>query len=222
MTRKDIDLRYLVGQDVLDQGSRPTCVTFASSAAHEALRTAGGGRQEHLAPEALWWQATHAGVASYNGMVLGDVAPALDGHGQPVLFSWPYNPDLGAGTEDPPIGLSGPPWKRAQLQPLSLAHDGVEEPIETELAQSHPVILIVEVTDEFHLPDEQGIVNTPNVRATAAGYHAVACVGVATHPSRGRLLLIKNSWGPSWGLGGYCWLPIDYVDGFAVQAATII
>ncbi|MPV35976.1 C1 family peptidase [Georgenia subflava] len=219
--RKDVDLRRLVGHDVLDQGSRPTCVAFATSAAHEALQDGQSNPTQHLAPEALWWQATAAGNTSNKGMILNNIGSALSGHGQPDLISWPYNLSLGAGTEGPPAGLDEPPWRRARLKNVPLHHDGIENLLEDELARSRPVVLIVEVTDEFHVPGDDGIVAIPDVRATAGGYHAVTCVGAASHPVQGRLLLIKNSWGTVWGLGGYCWLPMEYLIGFAVQAATI-
>ena len=217
--RADIDLREFVGSDVLDQGHRPTCVSFASSTTHEALQEPTQAA-EHFAPEALWWQATLAGHTSADGMVLNCAGPALAQHGQPSLTSWPYNPSLGAGTEDPPVGVA-PPWRRAQLRSVRLLHDGIEDPLEGELARFRPVILIIELTYEFSFPGDGGIVKVPDVRVGAGGYHAVTCVGAATHPALGRLLLVKNSWGIEWGIGGYCWLPTGYLTGFAVQAAIV-
>jgi len=218
----DIDLRGLVGSDVLDQGYRPTCIAFASSAAHEALLGTPHQPSQHLAPEALWWHATRVGMTSCDGMVLGDIEFALKGPGQPDLALWPYNPTLGAGTEEPPDDLADPPWHRARLEGLPLCHDGVERALEDALQGSHPVILIVEVTDEFHTPDVDGIVAIPEVTASAGGYHAVVCVGAATHPVHGRLLLVKNSWGTDWGRGGYCWLPVEYLIAFAGEAALVM
>ncbi|MEW5705145.1 MAG: hypothetical protein AB1781_11265 [Pseudomonadota bacterium] len=36
-----------------------------------------------------------------------------------------------------------------------------------------------------------------------------------------RHLLIRNSWGDGWGLGGYAWLPVAYLESFAVQAGLV-
>lgn len=218
----DIDLRPLLGPDVLDQGFRPTCVAMAASAANEGLRSVHRTPAAHLAPEALWWRSTNAGLTSEDGMLLGDVGEALEGPGQPELQDWPYNPNLGAGTEQPPSALPAPPWNRAQMRMLELHHDGLETLLEAALRDRCPVILIVEVTDEFYRLDEAGILSVPDVRGYAGGYHAVVCVGAVTHPTRGRLLLIKNSWGAEWGLGGYAWLPLGYLVAFVVQAAVVL
>lgn len=191
--RADIDLRSRVGSHVLDQGYRPTCVAFAASCAHEARQDI-GSEPAHFAPEALWWQATTAGLTSVDGMVLDDVGDALSVYGQPDLAVWPYDPNLRGATEGPPAVVV-PPWRRARLRAVPLQHYRVEESIEDELALSHTVVLVVEVADEFYVPGPGGIVRVPDVRAGAGGCHAVTCVGAATHPALGRLLLIKNSWG---------------------------
>jgi C1A family cysteine protease len=217
MQRADIDLRHLVGAEVLDQGTRPTCVPFAASAAHEAARTRNGAQAEHLSPDAIWSYCVCNGKASDDGMVLIDASPALIDDGQPLLTHWPYEVADVAKPED----LEAPPWHRANLTALSLAHDAEEARIEDALTAGQPVILIVEVTDEFLNPDEDGVIAIPDIRSGHGGYHAVTCVGAATHPVAGRHLLIKNSWGDEWGLGGYAWLPVGYLEGFAAEAAVI-
>lgn len=218
--RQDIDLRSSLGPDILDQQHRPLCVAFAVSGAHEAHRTLAGATPEHLAPEAIWWHCSSQGQTSDAGMLLLDADPALRGPGQPVLAHWPYEPTLGDGTQDPPDGLT-PPWNQAGLTSLPLAHDGTEDRIEESLESGIPVVLIIEVTDEFRTPDEDGIIAVPDLRVDEGGYHAVACVGAFTHPVHGRLLLIKNSWGTRWAADGYGWLPIQYLIAFGAQAAIV-
>jgi C1A family cysteine protease len=40
------------------------------------------------------------------------------------------------------------------------------------------------------------------------GGHAVCCVG---YDQTRRAFLVRNSWGPSWGMAGYFWMPFDYL-----------
>lgn len=218
--RPNIDLRSSLGPDVLDQQHRPLCVAFAVSGAHEAHRTFSGARQEHLAPEAIWWHCNTLGLTSDAGMLLLDADVALRGPGQPDLESWPYDPTLGNGTEDPPNGIT-PPWYQAELVPLPLEHDGIEDRLEESLEAGTPVVLVIEVTDDFRTPDEDGVIGVPDLRTDEGGYHAIICVGAFTHPTHGRLLLIKNSWGVNWAIDGYGGLPVEYLVAFGAQAATI-
>lgn len=220
--RPAVDLRELVDPTIVTQGPRPLCVPFALSVGHEAARTHGGGSEpEPLAPEPIWRYCAVRGQTGADGMVVDDAAAALLAEGQPPLEQWPYNHRLGIGTEDPPSGIDAPPWWTAVLRQLHLAHDGVEDELEDFLTAGTPVLLLAEVTDEFVEPDEEGFVTMPNLRAAAGDYHAVVCVGAATHGSRGRHLLVRNSWGEYWGAGGYGWLPVAYLIAFVPYAAIV-
>lgn len=222
--RPPVDLRPLLGPDLTAQGPRPICVPIAVSAGHEAARAshaAPGVPPDPLAPEAIWWYCSGLGQTSAQGLLLLDAGLALAQTGQPPLSTWPYNPGLGTGTQPPPAAAGQPPWHTAQLRELALAHDGAEDELENALATRMPVVLIVEVTDELDNADADGHIDIPNLRVPPGDYHAVTVVGAATHPQRGRLLLIRNSWGEYWGAGGYGWLPVTYLIAFASQAAVI-
>ena len=53
-----------------------------------------------------------------------------------------------------------------------------------------------------------GIVKLPNKSEKDLGGHAVVCVGYDRPNKR---FMVRNSWGSSWGLEGYCWLPYAYL-----------
>jgi hypothetical protein len=65
--------------------------------------------------------------------------------------------------------------------------------------------------DNFQ-PDADGVIPYPG-RGSGGG-HAVLCYGCEPDPNRpGKwLLLIRNSWGVGWGLGGNCKIPEDHFD----------
>jgi C1A family cysteine protease len=53
-----------------------------------------------------------------------------------------------------------------------------------------------------------GLVPLPAAHESMLGGHAVLLVG---YDHERKLFKVRNSWGPSWGDGGYFWMPYDYV-----------
>lgn len=216
--RRDVDLRPLLPPTVPTQGHRPLCLPFALTGAHDALRQ---GARTPFAPESVWWRCAQLGQTTRYGVLLDHAGGALADVGQAAAAVWPYNPTLGYGTEDPPTACGQPPWQRADWQRVRLARDGIEDDIQDVLATSRPIVLVIEVTDEFEQPAPDGRIDVPPITTPAGDYHAVLVVGAATDPVHGRRLLIRNSWGPAWGAGGYGWLPLPYLVAFAAQAAVV-
>lgn len=216
--RPGIDLRPLLPLAVPTQGMRPLCLPFALTGAHDARQYGAGAP---FAPEPIWWRCTQLGQTAPEGLLLEDAGQALADVGQTAAADWPYNPTLGWGTENPPAGCGPPPWRRATWTQLGLAHDGVEDAIEDMLMASRPVVLVVEITDEFEYPQQDGHIAVPPITAASGDYHAVLVVGAAADLVHGRRLLVRNSWGPTWGAGGYGWMPLPYLVAFAVQAAAL-
>lgn len=223
LARPAVDLSHLIGSPLIDQGPRPTCVPFALAGTHEAERHAATTGAFQAAIEPVWWHLHTNSLTSPDGVLLTDATASLATTGQCHRDQWPYDDSLGFGTQPPPHTVGSPPWQRARARLFRLAHDGVEERIEELLADGHPIVLVVEITDSFRMPANDGFVEVPDVRTAPGGYHAVIIVGAWTepHPDRGRVLLIRNSWGVWWGAGGYCLLPVDYLINFAVQAAYL-
>jgi len=76
------------------------------------------------------------------------------------------------------------------------------------------------VYGSIEMADDRGAIPFPSESERILGGHAVCAVGYddkmdVTNPSSRTAtkgaLLIRNSWGASWGDGGYGWLPYEYV-----------
>jgi hypothetical protein len=218
-----IDLRHLLTPAVRAQGPRPLCLPFSTSFAHEAARAAAAvSVAEALSVEPLWQHCVLAGAAGHDGTTLRAIGDAIEYTGQPLETIWPYNDTLGHGTETAPASATAAAFNTADLFEVPLGHDGIEGDVEATLTAGLAVVVVIEITDEFENPSVDGEIDLPALSAPVNDYHAVTAVGAATNAARdSRRLLIRNSWGPGWGAGGYGWLPYDYLVAFAVQAAAI-
>jgi len=196
---------------------------FAVALAHEATRAGGSGATPFAAaPEALWRACSLNNEAGAHGTSLAATTRAVERSGQTSADVWPYDASLGHLTEEVPPAAQTSSWFRAGSVEIPLRHDRAEALVEDALAVALPVVLVLEVTSEFKSPDGDGEVDIPPLTANPGGYHAVLVVGAATNTDDSRRrLLIQNSWGPLWGVGGYGWLPIGYLESFAVQAAVL-
>lgn len=140
------------------------------------------------------------------------VVQALLDEGQPVETAWPYQAEAVIPWAPPTITSM---LHKAALSPGKLDFDGVV----AVLNKGVPVVLGLVITDAFHRPDSVGLVAdvAPDIER---GGHAVLAVGYGVDPSGVAALLIRNSWGDGWGLGGHAWLPRAYVDRQLTETAV--
>ena len=197
----------------IDQETRPLCIPIVVTAAHEASRTQ---PPEPLAPDALWSSCVANGTASREGTTLEAVADALRTDGQPRLSDWPFNTAIIHEADQIPLAAQASIWHQADLSSVPVANDGIEDLLAIGLV----VALIIEVTTEFEQATSNGTIEVPPLTAPQGSYHAVLVVGARTR-ERVRALLVRNSWGPGWGAGGYGWLPLDYLIAFGARAGAI-
>jgi hypothetical protein len=88
--------------------------------------------------------------------------------------------------------------------------------IRAEINAGRPVVLGITVFDTLFTPSAAGRVDVPAAGSRPRGRHAVLAIG---HDASG--LLIRNSWGRTWALGGYGWLTDEYVERHIREAWVI-
>jgi hypothetical protein len=196
------DLRGRFGP-ARDQGARPTCLAFAASDAHAALRDP----WRTLSCEFVFYHAQRrAARPPASGAVLPTMLMALKEDGQPVEDAWPYLDAL-----PPDLRTYGPPdnvsvfRRNGEPRPTGL------DEIISHLNAGRPSLVLMTISDAFYLPDAEGIVRAPTSEAPdPTRRHAVVAVGNG-RIDRERAVLVRNSWGIDWGLAGHAWLPEAFI-----------
>ena len=80
--------------------------------------------------------------------------------------------------------------------------------IQNVLSHGIPIVFGATLYNSFESDDvaRTGIVPMPQQNENVVGGHAILMVGTNdTH------FIVRNSWGPNWGEGGYCYFPHEYL-----------
>lgn len=89
--------------------------------------------------------------------------------------------------------------------------------LKCRLAEGFPFMfafLIHESFETIHVA-KTGVMPMPKRRERRRGWHAVMAVG---YEDRGKRVLVRNSWGWSWGIKGYFWMPYEFITNPAITA----
>jgi len=191
--RITVDVRGMLSP-VRDQEVRPTCLSFATSTAHEYSR----GSLVPLSPEYLHFFATSGGASV--GVRFPDIATALRDEGQSLELDCPYSPSALPAGWSPPVGLQ---VYRRGTEAVNAHPDNVE----SLLLAGHVPVLGLSLPGPFFNPVAPWVISA---QGPVRGHHAVVAVGVGSY-SGARLFLIRNSWGASWGDGGHAWLDDNFL-----------
>jgi Papain family cysteine protease len=206
------DLRTMFGP-VRDQGKRPTCLAFAASDLHAALR----GAWRPLSCEYLFYHAQQrSGRTARESATLKTILEAVRDQGQPIEARWPYmasHPPKKAWKPPSPIGLlfrrDGGPGGNTVDEIVRLLDLG------------QPVIVLLMLSPSFDSAGADGLVDAaPGEVPDYSRRHALIAVGYG-HRTGTRVVLVRNSWGDDWGMGGYGWLTEPFLAARVFRLATL-
>lgn len=205
------DLRHQFGA-VRDQKARPTCLAFAMSDVHGSLYSP----YLALSVEYLYYHAVQLMVPRdpNAGVTLESACRSLRSPGQAKEADWPYQVNL-------PVDLSAwapPTGCTVHRRDSTMSLDGFGQ-VCSHLDAGRPVVVCVELSESFYFPLADGTLpsRSPDPKT---GTHAVIAVG---HGSTGGepCLLVRNSWGTSWGLGGHAFLSQSYLTNRILSTSVL-
>jgi len=120
--------------------------------------------------------------------------------------SWPY--DINAFATKPPAGCYQAALPNTVVQYSRVVQTAQQ--MKGCLAGGHPFVFGFTVYESFESPAvaASGVVPMPASNEKTVGGHAVLAVGYDDSQQR---FIVRNSWGPGWGMAGYFTIPYAYL-----------
>lgn len=202
-----VDLRSVM-PPVYDQGQLGSCTANAIAGALEHQYMA--QKLPEITPSRLFIyyneRVVEHTVRSDSGAQIRDGIKSIAQKGDCPESEWPY--DVERFAQKPPPKCYSDGLKEKVLTYEAIAQDIGQ--MKACLAAGFPFVLGFTVYDSFEsdVVAKTGILNLPKQGETVVGGHAVLAVGYDDTTKR---LLVRNSWGPTWGQAGYFTMPYAYI-----------
>jgi C1A family cysteine protease len=202
-----VDLRSKMPK-VYDQGELGSCTANAIGAAFEFSQVKQG--ETDFMPSRLFIyyneRAMEGTIDTDSGAMIRDGMKSIAKLGVCTEDTWPY--DIPKFTQKP----TGKAYTEARKHQALVYRRvlGQLHQMQGCLAQGYPFVFGFAVYDSFMSPEvaKTGEVPLPPRGEQLIGGHAVLAVG---YDDSKQAFIVRNSWGPKWGVKGYCFMPYGYL-----------
>ena len=193
---------------VYDQGQLGSCTANAIAGAIEFDRKKQG--LSDFVPSRLFIyyneRVMEGTVGSDSGAQIRDGIKSVNKIGAPPETDWPY--DISKFTQKPPPKAYADAKQDRAVQYQKIVQTLAQ--IQGCLASGFGFVFGFTVYESFESQTvaKTGIMPMPAPHEKKLGGHAVMAVGYNT---ANRMMIVRNSWGPSWGQGGYFMMPFEFI-----------
>lgn len=210
-----------------NQGGFGACTSFATIKGLQEYLMKKQGKFVAQAPAYLWYQAKRqTGAKGQDSGVPTEFAvKMLDAYGSVPESEFPYldasqQEDEKARDEFLNRAPSSALTKEGKTNRLIHGYKIVTKmsAIRKSLSEGMPVVVAMRVYSSMGNVGSDGLLPMPTSEDKFQGGHAVLAVG---YDNAKKVLIIRNSWGPNWGDGGYFYMPYDYVKHEGVRLAVV-
>lgn len=197
--------------DVYDQGPLGSCTgNGLGGAMHYVLKAAGAIDNSWLPSRLFVYyneRAREGTIGEDAGAAISDGVKVIQHNGVPDERLCPY--DVSRFTQRPSASAFNAALKHRATSVGKVHQSHVD--LRTATSQGFNIVFGFTVFESFESEqvDFTGIVPMPTAHESMLGGHCAVIVG---HSDSRGTYIVRNSWGSSWGLSGYCEFPQVYLE----------